>query len=179
MTTGTAVAESSVKSRRNWSPTAWDEADFGSTRSSGIPHFTPRNGSPSISNSATTARPTGTANRITNLVDRYQKSFSTGLCSGSGRPSIRRPSLRTSSASSRGPSSTIAAGVTTIAATATNATVATPAYANDFRKYIGNSTITTIDNATVVAENSTVRPAVAMVRISAWFGSLPSASSSR
>src|SRR5580693_4820335 len=120
-----------------------------------MPHFTPRNGSPSISSNATTARPIGMARRVTNLVDRYQNNCSTGLRTGSGRPSIRRPSLRTSKASTRGPSSTIAAGVTTIAATATNATVATPAYANDFKKYIGNSTITDIDKATVLAENST------------------------
>ena len=37
----------------------------------------------------------------------------------------------------------------------------------------------TIDSATVIAENSTVRPAVAMVRIKASFRSAPSASSSR
>ena len=36
-----------------------------------------------------------------------------------------------------------------------------------------------IDSATVIAENSTVRPAVAIVRTSAWFRSAPSASSSR
>ena len=73
----------------------------------------------------------------------------------------------------------MAAGVTTSAATAANATVATPAYANDFRKCIGNSTITAIDSATVVAENTTVRPAVIIVRTSASSRLAPSASSSR
>ena len=73
----------------------------------------------------------------------------------------------------------MAAGATTIAATAANATTAIPAYANDFRKYIGNSTIATIDSATVIAENSTVRPAVAIVRINASSRCDPAASSSR
>src|SRR5207302_9801285 len=118
---------------------------------SGMPHFTPRKGTPSTNSSATTANPIGTARRVTNWVHRYQNSCSTGLgwasdvCWGFERLNILRASRRTSSASSRGPSTTIAAGVTTIAATATNATVATPAYANDFKKYIGNSTITAID----------------------------------
>ena len=40
---------------------------------------------------------------------------------------------------------------------------ATPAYANDLRKYIGKRTITAIDSATVVAENNTVRPADSIV----------------
>ena len=66
-----------------------------------------------------------------------------------------------------------------IAAAAANATTATPAYANDFRKYIGNKTIATIDSATVIAENNTVRPAVAIVRISASSRPAPSAISSR
>ena len=44
-----------------------------------------------------------------------------------GRLSARRNSRRTSNASRRGPSSTIAAGVSTIDAVATKATVATPA----------------------------------------------------
>ncbi|PQM44234.1 hypothetical protein C1Y40_05608 [Mycobacterium talmoniae] len=39
--------------------------------------------------------------------------------------------------------------------------------------------MTAIDSATVVAENSTVRPAVTMVRTSARSGAAPSASSSR
>ena len=44
---------------------------------------------------------------------------------------------------------------------------------------MGNNTITDIDSATVVAENSTVRPAVDIVRINAASGAMPSASSSR
>ena len=43
----------------------------------------------------------------------------------------------------------------------------------------GTATVADIDNATVTAENSTVRPEVAMVRISASSRSLPSANSSR
>ena len=73
----------------------------------------------------------------------------------------------------------MAAGVTMIAAAAAKPTVATPAYAKDFRKYMGNSSMTAIDSATVVAENSTVRPAVDIVRISARSRGEPSASSSR
>ncbi len=43
----TAVSELSTKSLRNWSPTWWAAAERGSTRSSGKPHLTPRNGAPS------------------------------------------------------------------------------------------------------------------------------------
>ena len=125
------------------------------------------------------ASPIGIAWRITIFVDRYQNVCSTGFGTGSDRPRMRRTSRRTSSESSRSPSNTMAAGTTTIAANAANATTAMPAYANDWRKYIGNSTIATIDSATVIAENSTVRPAVAMVRTSARSRSAPSASSSR
>ena len=73
----------------------------------------------------------------------------------------------------------MAAGVTTSAANMVNPTVATPAYANDFRKCIGNRIITAIDSATVVAENTTVRPAVTMVRTRASSRLAPSATSSR
>ena len=74
---------------------------------------------------------------------------------------------------------TRAAGVTTMAAVAANATVATPAYANDFRKCMGKITSTTIDSATVVAENTTVRPADNIIRVRATSRLAPSASSSR
>ena len=103
MTTLTAVAESSAKSLRNWSPTWRAEAECGSTRSSGKPHRTPRNGVPNSISSVTTASPIGTARRITNLVERYQNSCSTGRATGSGRPRRRRTSRRTSSAFSRSP----------------------------------------------------------------------------
>ena len=72
------------------------------------------------------AAPIGTDRRITALVERYQKSCSTGLATGSGRPSARRSQRRMSSAFSRPPSTTMAAGVTNTAAAAANATVATP-----------------------------------------------------
>src|SRR6201993_5590933 len=126
-TIGTAVAESCAKPLRKSSPTWCDDAERGSTRSSGKPHFTEKNGSPSSTSSAMTARPIGNQRRITNLLDRYQNNCSTGLCTGSGRLSTRRTSRRTSSASSREPSSTIAAGGITMEAVATKATVATPA----------------------------------------------------
>jgi hypothetical protein len=125
------------------------------------------------------AAPVGSARRMASLDERYQNDCSTGLRCGSGRPSTRRSSRRTPIESSRGPSSLIAAGVTTTAAAAAKATTATPAYANDFRKYCGNSTMVIIDRATVIAENSTVRPAVAIVLIKASSRSAPSASSSR
>src|ERR1700686_4425769 len=44
MTMVTAVSELSTKLLRNWSPTWWAAAERGSTRSSGKPHLTPRNG---------------------------------------------------------------------------------------------------------------------------------------
>ena len=46
-----------AKSRRNWSPTWWAEAVVGSTRSSGNPQRTLRNGAPSNSSNATPAKP--------------------------------------------------------------------------------------------------------------------------
>ena len=44
---------------------------------------------------------------------------------------------------------------------------------------MGNNTIAAIDSATVVAENTTVRPAVTIIRMSASSRLAPSASSSR
>ena len=69
----------------------------------------------------------GAACRVTDLVHRYQNHCSNGAGWGSGRRRIRRVNRRTSSESSRSPSSTIAAGVTMIAAATANATTATPA----------------------------------------------------
>ena len=70
------------------------------------------------------------------------------------------------------------AGVSTSAAAAAKTTTAMPAYARDFRKGIGNITIATIDKATVVAENSTVLPAVVIVRVNASRGNAPADTSS-
>ncbi len=64
MTTGTSESESMAKSARSKSPTWWAEADFGSTRSSGKPGRTPRNGAPSTPSNTTTASPIGTAWRV-------------------------------------------------------------------------------------------------------------------
>ena len=124
---GDVRRESTAKSLRSWSPSSRAEADGGSTRSSGKPHLAPRNGTPSSNSSATTARPIGIDRRITTFVDRYQNSCSIGLGSGSGLPSMRRTSLRTSSESSRSPARTMAAGATTMAANAANPTTAMPA----------------------------------------------------
>ena len=44
---------------------------------------------------------------------------------------------------------------------------------------MGNSAVADMESATVTAENSTVRPAVAMVRMSASSRSPPAANSSR
>ena len=116
---------------------------------------------------------------MTTFAERYQNSCSMGRGTGSGRLSRRRASRRTSSESSLSPKSMMAAGVTITAASAANPTVAIPAYANDFRKYIGNRIIAAMDSATVVAENNTVRPAVIMVRTSASSLLAPPASWSR
>ena len=179
MTTVTAEAGLLGNSSRSWSPTWRAEAESGSTRSSGNPHRTPRKGAPSTSSTAITGRLTKTTRRITNFVDRYQKNCCNGRRGGSGRRSSQRPNRRTSSASMRSPSSTIAAGATNSAATAVSVTTAAPAKANDFRKYIGKSASAPIEKPTVNAENNTVRPAVAMVRASAVSRSAPSARSSR
>ena len=123
----TFFAESTAKLLRSSSPIWRADADAGSTRSSGKPHLMPRNGAPSTNKSAMIASPIGTARRITNLVERYQNVSSIGRRTGSGRLKTRRVNRRTSRESSRSPSSTIADGVTTIAATAANATTAMPA----------------------------------------------------
>ena len=127
MITGTSESESIAKSDRRRSPTWWADADFGSTRSSGNPGRTPRNGAPSTPSSTTTARPMGIACRATYFVERYQNCCSMGSTAGSGRRNALRSARRTSRASSRSPSSMMAAGVTMIAASAAKATVATPA----------------------------------------------------
>ena len=116
---------------------------------------------------------------MTSFVERYQNSWSMGRGTGSGRLSRRRASRRTFSEFNLSPISTMAAGVTTTAASAAKPTVAIPAYANDFRKYIGNRIIAAMDSATVVAENNTVRPAVVMVCTSASSRLAPPSSSSR
>ena len=116
-----------AKLERSTSPTCRADADAGNTRSSEKPQFAPRNGAPSTRSNATTAAPIGIGRRITAFVERYKKLSSIGRGPGSGRPSSRRISRRTLSESSRSPSSTITAGVIITAATAANATTATPA----------------------------------------------------
>lgn len=117
------------KSLFSMSATWRADAERGSTRSSGKPHFTPRNGTPSNSSSATTLSPTGTARRNTYFVDRYQNFSTSGLCAGSRNDRcpcrMRCITRRASIVSSRGPSNTIAAGVITTAAIATMIAVAT------------------------------------------------------
>ena len=54
-----------------------------------------------------------------------------------------------------------------------------PILLGDHTWHEGDQAGLAIDNATVVAENSPVRPAVVIVRTRAVFGSAPSASSSR
>ena len=73
----------------------------------------------------------------------------------------------------------MAAGPMIKAANAVSMTTVMPANANERRKYIGNRASASIEHPTVNAENSTVRPAVAIVRISACSLSAPSARSSR
>ena len=63
----TAASKLWTKSRRNWSPTWCAEAVVGSTRSSGNPQRTPKNGAPSNNSNATPASPSGIALRITQL----------------------------------------------------------------------------------------------------------------
>ena len=67
------------------------------------------------------------------------------------------------------PSSTIAAGVTIDRGNGRKRDHGDAGVGEGLQEYIGNSTIATIDSATVIAENSTVRPAVPIVRISASF----------
>ena len=117
-----SVAELLAKSLRSWSPTWCADAVVGSTRSSGKPHFALRKGAPRTNSSATTARPAETERRITAFAARYQNISCTGL-----GVVLRRNRCGRLRASSRSPSSQMAAGVTITAAAAANATVAMPA----------------------------------------------------
>ncbi|SKT90685.1 Uncharacterised protein [Mycobacteroides abscessus subsp. abscessus] len=138
-----------------------------------------RNGRPSTTNALTMMMAIGTARAITLLVVRYQKLSVTSFATGSGLPRTLRSRRRTSRASIRSPSRVTTAGTMTSAAMAPTKTTATPAYPNDLRKYIGNRISATRASATVSAENSTVRPAVVMVRTSASSRGLPAFTSSR
>ena len=66
--------------------------------------------------------------------------------------------------SMRGPSTASTAGSTTTAATAASPTTATPAYANDRRYANGKINSASSEIITVIALNTTVRPAVCMLR---------------
>ena len=128
MTTVTAVSELLAKSLRNWSPTWCAEAELRQHAVVGeTPLDTEERRAEQQQQRDDRPAPSGTARRMTNFVERYQNCLLDGRRAGSGRPSMRRARRRTSSESRRSPSSTRAAGVTTIAATAANATVATPA----------------------------------------------------
>ncbi len=111
---------------------------------------------------------TGTGRRITRCATRYHAP----VASASG-------ARRTDHLSMRSPSSARSAGSVTIAPVAASATTGIPAYANDRRNTMGNSSSADNDAATAIALNSTVRPAVATVVVTASGTASPAASSSR
>ena len=81
--------------------------------------------------------------------------------------------------STRGPSTARIAGRTITAETAARKTTATPAYANDRRYVTGKRRSDASEIITVAALNTTVRPAVCIVRPTATLVEAPAASSSR
>ena len=82
-------------------------------------------------------------------------------------------------ASTRGPRMASIAGRIVMAVSAASATVAMDPYATDFRKPCGNSSRPPREATIIVAENTTVRPAVMTVRRTACGVVCPSPSSSR
>ncbi len=158
-----------VKSFRMWSWTTRLDAVAGSTRSSGRPKFTFRNGAPSRRSSATIPIAIGPGRRMTTVARRCQNPVPSAL-------GFRRHST---SESTRLPRTAMNAGSTTTAASAASATTAMPAYANDRRKYSGNTSSAASETPTVSALNSTVRPAVSTDRTTASCIESPFRTSSR
>ena len=112
----------------------------------------------------------GSGRFMTAVAIRYQVPCSTG-------PGSLR--LANESESMRRPTTARSAGRTVSEKMPASDATATPAYANDLRKPIGNTSSAMSEAATVPAEKATVRPAVRTVRTTAGNGSWPCAISSR
>ena len=117
-TTGNVSAVLPLKPSRSCSLATRDGADSGSTRSSGAPNATPRNGEPRNSNTATTLTATSNGRRMTRFAVRYQKPSCSALRGRWG--STRRASMRV-------PTTLNSAGRATIEATIASSTTAMPA----------------------------------------------------
>ena len=110
-----------------------------------------------------TAAAMGIGRRITNVAMRCQRPS----------PTSRAGRCHNTSRSTREPSVAKSAGRNRMAPTKASATTAIPAYANDRRKNSGKMSSAPKEMATVRALNSTVRPAVRMVRTTASSGAIP------
>src|SRR6266508_2612534 len=97
-TTDTALDSSAAKPVRSASATCRLAAPAGSTRSSGSPNLTPRNGVPSSSRKATTTTAIGSGRRITPVASRCQKPPP----EGSGEPQGGAPADRAGSGEPQG-----------------------------------------------------------------------------
>src|SRR6266545_2581923 len=97
-TTDRALDSSAAKPLRSASATCRLAAPAGSTRSSGSPNLTPRNGVPSSSRKATTTTAIGSGRRITPVASRCQKPPP----EGSGEPQGGAPVDREGSGEPQG-----------------------------------------------------------------------------
>jgi hypothetical protein len=161
-------------------------------------------GAASTSNRATTGRPASSGRRITRLATPRQNGDSVasrGVTTAgvpaappaetveAAGPALRAHAARrrrtrpirpvTRSAFTFSPSSISTAGSTMIAVSIVTSVTAMPAYAIDFRKYGGKTSMTASATMTVAPLNRIVRPAVLMVATTADRLSFPVASSSR
>ena len=107
-------------------------APFGSTRSSGYPNLTPRNGAPSTSRTTMTAVALRTGRRMTAPARRCQNPSAEASMAAGATPPVRRG--RIDSFSNWGPSTASTAGRVVTAARAATATTAAPAKAKLRRK---------------------------------------------
>ena len=135
----------------------------------------PRNGSPSAISSAAAPAANGTGRRMIACERRYQKpprSPEASRCS----EACQRFGL---SAFTRGPSAARIAGSSVSETSAAISAHATPPTPIEYRKRSGKTSRAASAAATVTDENSTVRPAVAIVARRAGPVSSPRSSSSR
>src|SRR5215207_4686039 len=149
VTTSIAVVSLLAKPSRIASPTCRLAAVVGRTRSSGVPNSTDNSGNAAATRTATTAPPASHGRRITRAASRPQK----------GAAALRgRRSHGSEPAFTRVPSTHSNAGSATSAPRTAMATTPIPAYANDRKKYRGNTSNAASAAATASPLNMIVRP---------------------
>ena len=148
------------KSARSASSTWRALADSGSTWASTDVNWMLKNGIPRTISSAALAAAIRPGKRITSCESRYQNPSWAGRASRSARR-LRNAGAR---ALTRSPSSASTAGSTISAIAAAIRATIEPPMPIEYKKRCGKTISEAIAPATVSALNSTVRPAVAIVR---------------